>query len=102
LVVRSEARADVLGVEVLGRRGRADDVAEENRDELALLGGWLGDGEGGATSEAELRDLRVLLAALRTDGHASSVARPTAAFKASDPGRLVSYAQIGWPRSATC
>ena len=36
-VVRREPRADVLGVELLGRRGRADDVGEDGRDEPPLL-----------------------------------------------------------------
>ena len=37
-VVGREPRSDVLRVHVLGLRGRADDVGEEDRDQLPLLG----------------------------------------------------------------
>ena len=36
-VIRREDLADVLRVEPLGRRGRADEVGEEDRDDLPLL-----------------------------------------------------------------
>ena len=37
LVVRRERVADVFGIDGLGARGRSDDVAEERRDDLALV-----------------------------------------------------------------
>ena len=37
-VVRTQARADILGIGLLGRRGEADEVDEEDGDDLALFG----------------------------------------------------------------
>ena len=43
--VATHAGAERLGIGRLAERGRADEVAEEDRDDLALLAGRLGDGE---------------------------------------------------------
>ena len=72
-VIRPEHRANVLGIELLGARGRADDVDEEPGDELALLARRRGLGERRAARQAEARDLRVVLTALGTKRHRSSV-----------------------------
>jgi len=36
-VVRTQARANVLRIDLFGRRGEPDEVDEENGDDLALL-----------------------------------------------------------------
>ena len=37
LVVGAQERRDILGIHRLGSRGKADEVAEDDRDDLALL-----------------------------------------------------------------
>ena len=44
LVVRSEQRADVLGIHPFRPRCEADEVCEQHRHDLALLPGGLGHG----------------------------------------------------------
>ena len=63
-VVRGEHRAHVLRVELLGAAGEADEVGEEDRDDLALLtpAGLL-RGERRAARHAEARTVRVFRAA---------------------------------------
>ena len=69
-VVGREQGAHVFGIELLGTRGEADQVGEENRHDLPLLARGRGHGlERGATGVAEPRAGRVLLPALRTDDH---------------------------------
>ena len=80
-VVGLETGPDVLRIHVLRLRGRPDDVAEEDRDQLPLFSDRLGRGQRRAAGQAELGDLRVLLAALRADVHASSVTSSSAVFK---------------------
>ena len=75
-VVGPEQRADVLGVELLGPRGEADEVGEEHRDDFALLPPGPSCGlERRAAVVAEPRGGRVLLAAGGTDAHARRVRR---------------------------
>ena len=81
-VVRRQQRAHVLGVEPLGARREADEVGEEDGDDLALLPRRLGGLESGAAGEAEPRAFRVLLAAVRTGGHAGSLGRYLKMFTA--------------------
>src|SRR6185437_12408006 len=73
-VVAGERGPDVLGVESLRARRRADEVGEEDRHDLPLLARGLGDRrEGGPAHAAEAEALRVLLAAGRTRDHARTV-----------------------------
>jgi hypothetical protein len=82
-VVGGEARMDVLRIELLGRRRRADDVGEERRDDFPLLLGHGRNGRDGCRDrggaerrsalEAELRPFGILRAAGGTGGHVSSV-----------------------------
>ncbi len=62
LEVGVHQRVDVLGVGVVRPRGKADDVAEEDGDDLPLLGRMSGLGlDPGAACIAVLRSLRVLV-----------------------------------------
>ena len=74
-VVRTQTRADILRIGLLGRRGEPDEVDEENGDDLALFGcaSWCFL-EGGAARRAEARPLGVLLATVRTP-HTCSLRR---------------------------
>ena len=65
LEVAAHPRAQRLGVGRLAERRRADEVAEEDRDDLALLAGRLGDGERGSARAAEARVVGVLAPAAR-------------------------------------
>ena len=72
--VGRQDRADVLRVEPLGARREADEIREEDGDDLALLEQALRlVGERFSAGKAELRNRRVLLAALRTNRHRPSV-----------------------------
>ncbi len=63
-VVRSEHRADVLGVEPLRPLGRPDHVREDDRDDLALLATSRGcGGERRPALGAELRSIGIVEAA---------------------------------------
>ena len=84
-VVRRKPRADVLRVHLLGLRGRADDVGEEDGDELPFLGRRLRS-KRRAAREAEFRDVRVVLSAARANGHAASVPPPPGLRKAAAAG----------------
>ena len=76
LVVRREQREHVLGVELLGATRRPDDVDEDGRDRAAFLvpprrlGRRRVCGERRCAGHAELRDVRVVRAALRANRHA--------------------------------
>jgi hypothetical protein len=72
----------VLDVEALGASGRADQVAEDGRDQLPLLGGndRLDRGEWRPALEAELCDLRIVLPALGANRHEERLRRPVPVF----------------------
>ena len=75
-VVRREHRAHVLRVEPFGARRRADEVGEEDRDDLPLLARRRRLGrERGAAHPAEAEALRVLLSAGRTRLHGRTLNR---------------------------
>ena len=76
-VVRRKRRADVLGVEPLGAAGEADEVGEENGDDLPLLPRGL-RGQRGPAAAAEAEALWILLSALGADDHGHTVRRATA------------------------
>src|SRR5262249_11717964 len=69
----SESPADHLGVARLSEGRRADEVAKEDRDDLALLPRTLGDGERRGAGHAEARLGRVLDPAARAGLHAGSL-----------------------------
>jgi DNA-binding CsgD family transcriptional regulator len=73
-VVRSEQPAHVLGIELLGAGGEADQIGEEHRHDLALFthrrGGSL---QPRAARVAEPGGVRILSRAARADDHALSV-----------------------------
>jgi len=75
-VVRTQARANVLRIDLFGRRGEPDEVDEENGDDLALFSRpprcVL---EADAARRAEARPLGVLLATVRTRRHGCSLRR---------------------------
>ncbi len=79
-VVRPDAGPDVLGIGRLGRSRKADEVAEEHRDDLSLLarGGRGRAGQGGRALAAELRGTGVLEPARRAD-HGFSLRREPSA-----------------------
>src|SRR3954466_668698 len=73
-VVSRERRADVLGVEPLRARGRADEVGEEDRHDLPLLARRSGRrDERRAAHAAEARTVEILVAAGRTGDHVRTV-----------------------------
>ena len=69
LVVRREDVADVLGVELLGARGEADEVDEEHGHDPPLLAASPGVASGRAARVAELRVLGVRLTTACTGRH---------------------------------
>ena len=72
-VVRSEHRADVLGVELLRAAREADQVGEEDGDDLALLARRAASPlKGRRAGRAEAEALRALLAAVRAGQHTSA------------------------------
>ena len=74
LEVACEQRAQPLGIERLAERGRAGQVAEENRHRLALLPGLRrAGGEREPTLLAEPRALAVLVPTVRTKRHGTRV-----------------------------
>jgi hypothetical protein len=77
LVVDAEQRADVLGVALLGACRRADEVGEDDADDLPLLAprGRADRSERGAALGAELRRVRVRGAAGGTGPHWSESMR---------------------------
>ena len=82
VVVRTEQRLHVLGVEPLGPRREADEVDEDDADEAALLVRCLvlAD-ERLAAREAEPRDGGVLLAAGGAEAHTWILRGPAGWFK---------------------
>ena len=75
-VVGRNERPHVLGVELLGARGRADEVDEDRRDDLSLLARRNRRrhlGERSPARRAETCLYRVLGAALGAEGHGRSV-----------------------------
>ena len=73
LEVAAHACAQRLGIGRLAECGRADEVAEENGDDLALLARRLGHGERCSARTAEAGVVRVLAAAARAGWHALSL-----------------------------
>ncbi len=74
LVVRSQDRAYVLGIEPLRAGGRADEIGEDDGDRLALLSGRAGhDVESGTARVAEPCVVRVGVAAVSACRHALSL-----------------------------
>ena len=71
-VVRLEDGAHVLWVELLGARGEADEVGEEDGHDLALLAGGSAPAPARAAARAEARAVRVLVAAAGTGEHQCS------------------------------
>jgi hypothetical protein len=83
-VVRREERAHVFRIHLLRLRGKADQVAEEHRHDLALFARGQRGGERCGTFAAELEALRVVLAASGANRHRRSVRRQTAARKGDE------------------
>jgi hypothetical protein len=82
-VIRGDHRLHVLGIEPLGAGGRADQVGEDDGDELPLLGRNRRSRSGRdrrAAREAETRLVGVLLPAARADRHAARVRRAEGSF----------------------
>src|SRR6185436_15081593 len=77
-VVRRQLGANVLGVETLRARGRANEIAEDDGDDLALLDRPSSRGEGRPAFGAELCVGRILRAAGWTGDHGRSVRRRSA------------------------
>jgi len=91
-VVWTQPGAHVLGVGLLRGRGEAHQVTEEHRDDLALLAerGGRGLAEWGRAERAEGELAGEVLAAVRTCGHAASLAQDRALScrgRESDHGR---------------
>src|SRR5207344_79407 len=63
LVVGTEERANVLGVEALGAGGEAHEISEEDGDDASFLAGAARVGERRAAGIAELRAVGILLSA---------------------------------------
>ncbi len=81
-MVGREQRAHVLGIELLGLRREADEVGEEDGDDLALLPRGRGRApERRAALVAEPRARTVLAGAGRAGGHRPSVRGGAAAFQ---------------------
>ena len=85
LVVPAQHRADVLRVELLGARRRADQVDEDGRDDLPLLACRRLRAERRAACVAKPRVVRVLAAALGAGDHAASVRRLTTLTDSARP-----------------
>ena len=76
LEVAAHPRAQRLRIGRLAERRRADEVAEEDGDDLALLARERGaGGELGAAHPAQAETFRILLTAARTDDHAKRLRR---------------------------
>ena len=81
LVVRRQHRLHVLGIEPLGSAGEADEIGEQDRDDLPFrVGNARRLHERDAALGAELRRRLVLVAAVRTDAHRRSVRRSGVRF----------------------
>ena len=76
-VVRGEQAADVLGIELLGAGGEADEIGEEHRHDLALLAHRRRRSlERRAAGVAEPGGVRILGGAAWADDHSLSVRLP--------------------------
>ena len=76
VVIRAEDGAHLLGIELLRLRSEADEVAEEDGDDLALLARRERLGaESRPAHPAQAEALRVLLAAARAGDHGQRVRR---------------------------
>ena len=86
-VVGTDARPDVLRIGGLRSGREADEVAEEDGDDLALLaqGGGPSRAQRGGAETAELEAVRVFLPAGRTGHHAPSLGRQQQGKKALSP-----------------
>ncbi len=72
--VRREHPIDVFGIRVLRGGGEPDEVAEERRDDLALLGeGMGGFAQRSAALFTELRAIAILMSARGARRHAGSL-----------------------------
>jgi hypothetical protein len=75
-VVGGEDRPYILGIELFRAVRKADEIAEEHRDDLSLLSSrWGGGSERRAAHAAEAEALGVLLTAVRTVDHAQRLRR---------------------------
>ena len=72
-VVRSEHRADVLGIQPLGPCGRADEVGEDDRNDLPLLAGLCRAGERRPAFRAKNGVVNALATAVRAGDHPLSL-----------------------------
>ncbi len=72
-VVRRKQRAHILGIHRLHARREADEIGEQDRDDLALLPGRRGLLERRAAAAAEAESLRILLTAFGAAHLAESV-----------------------------
>jgi hypothetical protein len=92
-VVGDKPRAHVFGIELLRRRRRADDVCEHCGDEAPLFRPRLDRRGCGcprhrrAARKAELRDIRVFLAATDAERHVSSLGSAAALDEGKSPLR---------------
>ena len=77
--VRRKDRAHVFGIEPLRAGGEPDEVGEEHGDDLPLLGQSALGRQRSPAFRAELRERRVLLAAIGTRNHRQSVWDPEVA-----------------------
>jgi len=75
--VHAEGVADVLGIGTVGSRSRADEVDEQDRDQLALLGGRPGGGEGAPARLTEASRRGVLRTAPSADEHGGTIEHTT-------------------------
>ena len=79
LEVPPHARAQGLRIRRLAERRRPDEIAEEDRHDLALLARRLRQGEGGSAGAAEARVLRVLPPTAGAPRHVLSLRGPRGA-----------------------
>ena len=99
-VVGRQRRAHVLGVEPLGAAREADEVGEEDGDDLPLLPRGLG-GERRPAAAAEAEALGILLSALGADDHGHTVRRATALRRESYAAWSGAGAAAGVPTGAS-
>ena len=103
-VIGTETRTNVLRVGAVRTCRKADQVDEEDRDDLAFLLGRSSRGEQPAAPQAEPRPLRVLLPALGTRLHEQAYGGPASATRGASrsddeegrPGRCNRAANVLW------
>src|SRR4029079_3432798 len=101
LEVAAHARTECLGVGRLAERRRADEVAEEDGDDLALLARGLGGRcQVGSACAAEPRIVRVLAPAVRASRHGRGVYERTGWSSASSMPAASVAANAGSKRPA--